>query len=57
VWRGFEDIEPELAIQKICNSHDALLELPFIFWRCQVFVVLPIANVHRPALIGLIVIV
>tara|TARA_A100001388_G_C28640760_1_gene436960 strand:+ start:589 stop:735 length:147 start_codon:yes stop_codon:yes gene_type:complete len=40
VWRGFEDIEPELAIQKICDSHDALLELPFIFWRCQVFVVL-----------------
>jgi|TARA_B100001939_G_scaffold3361_1_gene3205 hypothetical protein len=40
VWRGFEDIEPEFAIQKICDSHDALLELPFIFWRCQVFVVL-----------------
>lgn len=27
VWCRFEDVEPELAIQKICHSHGAILEL------------------------------
>ena len=27
MWGGFEDIDPEFAIQKICNSHDVSLEL------------------------------
>ena len=31
MWRGFEDIQPELAVQKICNSHGATLEFPFYF--------------------------
>ena len=31
MWCSFEDIEAELAIKKICNSHDASLELPFDF--------------------------
>ena len=31
VWRSFENIEPELAIQKICNSHNASLELRIYF--------------------------
>ena len=31
MWRGFEDIQPELAVQKICNSHGTTLEFPFYF--------------------------